>query len=118
MNTKNIADLDMKDAFRLFNVSERRVVIEAFGMDKILNDCNKKTLDDDVIDGRPYQVVSVEVEDKGLPSGTRWCNYLQMVNPSTKEIHFEGIPNTENTVLEALAWRDGESQYIKPIALT
>ena len=117
-NTNNKADLDKKDVFRLFNVSERRVVIDAFGMDNILAECNQKVLNEDVIDGRPYKVVSVEIEDKAAHNKVRWCNYLQMVNPSTKEIHFEGIPNDNNTVLEALAWRDGEKEYVKPVALT
>tara|TARA_R100001086_G_scaffold244261_2_gene173825 strand:- start:9963 stop:10910 length:948 start_codon:yes stop_codon:yes gene_type:complete len=117
-NTKNKDDLDKKDVFRLFNVSLRRVVIDAFGMDNILAECNQKVLNENVIDGRPYKVVSVEIEDKAAHNKVRWCNYLQMVNPSTKEIHFEGIPNDNNTVLEALAWRDGEKEYIKPIALT
>jgi hypothetical protein len=41
-----------------------------------------------------------------------------MVNPSTSEIHFEGIPNTESTVIDALKWRDGDYEYVKPIVLT
>ena len=31
-NTGNINDIEMEDAFRLFNVSERREVIDAFGL--------------------------------------------------------------------------------------
>ena len=59
-----------------------------------------------------------------------------MVNPSTDEIHFEGVPNydremarsrekavREETILKptvkaALAWRDGETRYTVPIKLT
>jgi len=118
-NTGNINDIEMEDAFRLFNVSERREVIDAFGMDSILANCETKVLNKDEIDGRPYEVVKVKVEDKTFPDGARWCNYLRMVNPSTSEIHFEGIPNTENTVKKALMWRDGDTEnYVKPIVLT
>tara|TARA_R100000664_G_scaffold23254_2_gene32878 strand:- start:5022 stop:5987 length:966 start_codon:yes stop_codon:yes gene_type:complete len=117
-NTGCINDLDMKDAFRLFNVSERREVIAAFGMDTILANCESRVLDKHSVDNRPYEVVEVKVEDATFPDRYRWCNYLRMVNPSTSEIHFEGIPNTENTVIDALKWRDGETDYVKPIVLT
>jgi len=117
--SQDINDLDMKDAFRLFNVSERRVVIETFGMDTILANCNSNVLNSDKIDDRPYDLVQVEVEDTTVPNGVRWCNYLRMVNPSTAEIHFEGVPNTENTVQKALMWRDGDKEsYVKPVVLT
>jgi len=118
-NTGNINDIEMEDAFRLFNVSERREVIDAFGMDTILANCESEVLDKDVVDDRPYEVVRVKVEDKTMPDGSRWCNYLRMVNPSTSEIHFEGVPNTQSTVQTALSWRDGDAgAYVKPIVLT
>tara|TARA_R100001594_G_scaffold77860_3_gene112418 strand:+ start:14030 stop:15007 length:978 start_codon:yes stop_codon:yes gene_type:complete len=118
-NTGNINDIEMEDAFRLFNVSERREVIDAFGMDTILANCESEVLDKDTVDDRPYEVVRVKVEDKTMPDGSRWCNYLRMVNPSTSEIHFEGVPNTQNTVQNALMWRDGDKEtYVKPIVLT
>ena len=118
-NTSDINQLEMEDAFRLFNVSERRIVIEAFGMDTILANCESKVLDKHVIDGRPYEVVEVMVEDTTTPDGVRGCNYLRMVNPSTSEIHFEGIPNTHTKVSGALQWRDGdENGYVKPVVLT
>ena len=74
--------------------------------------------------------------------------YLEMINPSTGESHFEGIANTEETgrvggwrndsikeatVKAALSWRDGDGiistgdtlraestsdNYVKPIILT
>ena len=118
-NTGNINDIEMEDAFRLFNVSERREVIDAFGMDTILANCESEVLNKDTVDDRPYEVVRVKVEDKTMPDGSRWCNYLRMVNPSTSEIHFEGVPNTQNTVQNALMWRDGDKEtYVKPIVLT
>jgi len=53
-----------------------------------------------------------------------------MVNPSTDEIHFEGVPNlngdrgwgglTKETVKHALAWRDSDTgnEYEVPVILT
>jgi len=118
-NTGDINQLEMEDAFRLFNVSERRIVIEAFGMDTILANCESKVLDKHEVDGRPYEVVEVMIEDTTTPDGVRGCNYLRMVNPSTSEIHFEGIPNTQTKVTGALQWRDNdENGYVKPVVLT
>ena len=90
----------------------------------------------DVLISYPIQV-GAENEDtyKGL--------YLEMINPSTGESHFEGVPNTDNagwgdslnkaTVKAALTWRDNDtliqsgnswsrnapngSEYVKPIVL-
>tara|TARA_R100000781_G_scaffold81916_1_gene50484 strand:+ start:1843 stop:2808 length:966 start_codon:yes stop_codon:yes gene_type:complete len=117
-NTGDINDLDIKDAFRIFNVSERREVIAAFGMDTILANCESKVLDKRSVDNRPYEVVAVKVDDASFPDRYRWCNYLRMINPSTSEIHFEGIPNFNTTVIDALKWRDGETDYVKPVVLT
>ena len=48
-------------------------------------------------------------------------HYLKMINPSTGEIHLEGVPTKEDnrwdympetTVLAALAWRDGETELV------
>jgi hypothetical protein len=131
--TGNADFVEMTDVFKLFNVSDRRKVIDMFGMDTILASCNMKSLNVDTVDERPYELVSVEIEDVGSVKGVRWCNYLRMVNPSTDEIHFEGVPNTATTVKEALGWRDGEiepkwnganrertmeGEYIKPKVLT
>ena len=51
---------------------------------------------------------------------TRKCLYLQMINPSTGESHFEGIQNLggwgapkEATVIAALAWRDGDLDMLR-----
>ena len=77
---------------------------------------------------------------------SKWGLYLEMINPSTGESHFEGIANVsgegggwrnesiqEATVKAALSWRDGDgvvstgetwrsrstsANYVKPIILT
>ena len=126
--------IEMDDAFRLFNVSDRREVIAHFGMDTILASRDSKVINTDTIDGRKYELVQVGVEDVSFPDRVRWCNYLRMINPSTGEIHFEGVPNVVtpnfnnklekpfpiNKVTQALAWRDGDdlNNYIKPVVLT
>lgn len=132
--TGDYSQIEMDDAFRLFNVSDRREVIAHFGMDTILLSKESRVIDKDEIDGRKYELVQVAIEDVQMPTRKRWCNYLRMINPSTGEIHFEGVPNTvEKTwqnkmdkdfeitkVTHALAWRDGDdlNNYIKPVVLT
>jgi len=78
-----------------------------------------------VIDGRLYRLVSFEIPDVGSDTGISLATYLEMENPSTGEKHLEGVPNTgegwntipENTVMAALAWRDNEVKYVKPVVL-
>ena len=42
-----------------------------------------------------------------------------MLNPSLENTyHFEGVSDDCTTVEQALAWRDSEQEYIKPIQLT
>ena len=96
-----------------------------------------------------YRLINVNIPD--LASGqdrNDWGLYLEMINPSTGESHFEGIANVirtgstsgwrnenieEATVKAALSWRDGDgmmssgnnwkakstsNNYVKPIILT
>ena len=86
-------------------------------------------VDTETIDGRQYSLVTVEIPDSSV-AGFRNGTYLRMVNPSTDEIHFEGVPNLngdrgwgglrEVSVKDALAWRDNDTgnEYEVPIILT
>ena len=107
-----------------------------------------KIEDEDTIDGRFYRLINVNIPD--LASGQdrhEWGLYLEMINPSTGESHFEGVANAmengrgwsgggnlaEATVKAALSWRDGDgivssgdtwrakstsANYVKPTILT
>jgi|7_EtaG_2_1085326.scaffolds.fasta_scaffold08088_3 hypothetical protein len=130
--------VEMEDVFKLRNVSERRAVIAHFSMDTILASLHSKELDKDTIDDRPYSLVQVKIPDNSNDEGFRFGSYLRMTNPSTDEIHFEGVPNPiqnvrqsdttngwndtidEPTVRCALAWRDNDldMKYIEPKVLT
>ena len=130
--------VEIDDVFKLFNVSERREIIEYFGMDNILATLDHEVVDESVIDGRPYELIIIEIPDKSAPENDmRTGTYLKMTNPSTGEFHFEGVPNHNDrkhrndfssdsikaeTVESALAWRDRDDLsyggYIKPLALT
>ncbi len=132
------SQLPMEDVFKLQNVSQRRYIIDYYGMDAILATLEHRVIDSDTIRGNPYDLVEVEIpfSDWEEPGELVRGLYLRMVNPSTGEIHFEGVPNYHEgfaksrdedlrdetilspTVRAALAWRDGESRYRIPKVLT
>ena len=128
-NSNDMDSLPMDDIFKLQNVSERRELIAHFGIDAVLASLETKTVDTDTIDGRQYSLVTVEIPDSSV-AGFRNGTYLRMVNPSTDEIHFEGVPNlngsrgwgglAKETVKHALAWRDSDTgnEYEVPVILT
>jgi len=83
-------------------------------------------INQDTIDNRKYELVEVSIPDLTQDDGVRVGTYLRMINPSTGEIHFEGVPNVatdnrtwnrlkEGTVNCALTWRDNDktNKYIK-----
>jgi len=145
--------IPMDDVFRHRNATLRSNIIEHYGMNAILATLESEVVDEDTIDGRHYKLLDVDIPDF---SGVRAMNdpvnnndsykglYLEMINPSTGESHFEGVPNAGNsgwssnslkkaTVKAALAWRDDDmliqsghtygrnvptgDEYVKPIVL-
>jgi hypothetical protein len=134
----DVSKLPMDDVFKLQNVSHRKYIIDYYGMDTILAGLESTVIDSATIRGNPYELLEVIIpfsngeDGEGDQKGT----YLRMVNPSTDEIHFEGVPNYDKwlarsrdkderdetilspTVRAALAWRDGETRYAIPIKLT
>ena len=144
----NYALLPMDDIFKLRNTDRRNDIMNFYGLEKIIATLETKVEDEDTIDGRFYRLINVNIPD--LASGQErheWGLYLEMINPSTGESHFEGIANVENnsnggwrnetieeaTVKAALSWRDGDgvistgdtwrgksssNNYVKPIILT
>ena len=142
----------MDDVFRHRNATLRSNIIEHYGMNAILATLESEVVDEDTIDGRLYKLLDVTIPDFSntlrnsdtAPSSSYKGLYLEMINPSTGESHFEGVPNAGNdgwsqnslkkaTVKAALTWRDDDmviqsgnsysrnaptgSEYIKPIVL-
>jgi hypothetical protein len=133
--------IPMDDMFKHRNATLRSNILEHYGINAVLKTLSHETVDIDFIDGREYKLLNVVIPDNSTADRTdEKCLYLQMINPSTGEDHFEGIANVggwgapkEATVKEALAWRDGDremqgimgyqdrdtkTEYIKPIKLT
>ena len=135
----DVSQLPIDDMFKLQNVSHRKYIIDHYGMDTILASLESRVIDSDVINNNPYDLIEVDIPFSNWrdPEVNQKGTYLRMVNPSTSEIHFEGVPNynkyfasdsdrqwaRDNTILSptvraALAWRDNETRYAIPIKLT
>jgi len=121
----NYALLPMDDVFKHRNVEYRTDILNFYGLEKVLATLETKIEDEDTIDGRFYRLINVNIPD--LASGQdrhEWGLYLEMINPSTGESHFEGVANAAGTpssggwrsggdlesatVKAALSWRDGD----------
>ena len=131
----DVSQLPMTDVFKLQNVSHRQRLINYFGINAILARLESEVIDSDVINGNPYALVTVTFPFSNIGEVEKGT-YLRMVNPSTDEIHFEGVPNYDRSLLRnrsrwerretissptvraALAWRDGERVYSVPKILT
>jgi len=145
----NYALLPIDDIFKLRNTDRRNDIMNFYGLEKIIATLETKVEDEDTIDGRFYRLINVNIPDLTMENeDSKWGLYLEMINPSTGESHFEGIANVgqwnapngwrsqsieEATVKAALSWRDGDgimstgetwrsestsNNYVKPIILT
>ena len=132
----DVSKLPMDDVFKLQNVSHRKYIIDYYGMDTILAGLESSVIDSDIINGNAYELIEVVIPFTNREDDEELGTYLRMINPSTDEIHFEGVPNynksfassrdewdRDNTILSptvrgALAWRDNETRYTIPKKLT
>ena len=145
----NFALLPIDDVFKHRNVEYRTDILNFYGLEKVLATLETKIEDEDTIDGRFYRLINVNIPD--LASGQdrhEWGLYLEMINPSTGESHFEGVANAVGsssrgwsssgelqyaTVRAALSWRDGDgiistgqswnatsssTNYVPPVKMT
>jgi hypothetical protein len=128
-NTDNWDKVRPLDVFSLTNVTTRTELIEHFGMNTILDSIAHVVVNKNEIDGREYELLRFELPINNGLRATTPATYLKMINPSTGETCVEGVPNNRyhdwgreismNTVEQALAWRDGDSEsYLVPVALT
>jgi len=122
----------MEDCFKHRNATLRSNIIEHYGMNAIIATLDYDIVDEDTIDGRKYRLLDVVIPDKSIVridkegvSTTHKGLYLEMINPSTGESHFEGVANVGNwnapkeaTDLEALKWRDGDNEITQSASNT
>jgi len=133
--------IPIDDIFKHRNATLRSNILEHYGINALLKTLKHDVVDIDFLNNCEYKLLNVEIPDEstGTSQATKGL-YLEMLNPSTGESHFEGIANVgqrnapkEATVKEALAWRDGDretqnlngyefrdtkSVYVVPVKLT
>ncbi|MBI5847173.1 MAG: hypothetical protein HZB31_04365 [Nitrospirae bacterium] len=102
-------DIDPRLILKERNAEARKEIIKKLGVKNVIRTLGSKTID---------KVGSYELIVLEIPSMNTRPTYLKMRNPSTGEWHVEGVPPTVNNCIQALAWRDGEEEYIRPIQIT
>lgn len=90
------------------NAEVRREIVRKIGTTRMITDLGGKVIDkmDD------YELVTLDLGDG------RRRPYLKMLNPSLGTIHVEGVSPECETVKAALAFRNGMTEYEKPVVLT
>ena len=91
------------------NADIRREIIRKIGMNKVAQLLDYKIIDQ--LDG--YELISFDIGDG------RVRPFLKMLNPSLKDVfHIEGVPPETKTVQEAICFRNGITEYQKPVSLS
>lgn len=94
------------------NVDFRRCMIKRLGAKKTIEILGAKVIDVKTLGkGGIYELLSIGLD---LGEGENNFPYLKMINPSTGEIHIEGVAVGATTVEQALAYRNGIKTYIMP----
>ena len=96
-------DYDARQIMAVENAEQRMTLIKRAGLENMLEHLDSQCLDSR--DG--YDLLTLNIND-------RPCEYLKMVNPTTGEIHVEGIKPGIKTVNQAIAWRMGLDVYENP----
>jgi len=113
--TKQIAEtpadkLPVKLVIDEENAEVRKEIIRKIGIERVLAELDAKERDKDDV----YELLELDLQDVNNQPYV----YLKMFNPSTSEIHFERVRPNCTSIPEALAYRDGEDEYVKPQVLT
>jgi hypothetical protein len=113
---KEAKDIDVASVMKIENVDLRREVLKKIGLERFLVEAKAKEIDrlPITVNGKKCLYLLLDVD---LGDGVT-ARVLKMDNPSIDAIHIEGVEDTCNTVKEALAWRNGFDEYIKPLSLT
>jgi hypothetical protein len=101
--------LDPKEWLNEKNAEVRSQALRKIGLGKVFKDLNVKIHDK----FEDYELVEFpNIYNKP------YAPFLKMINPSTGEIHVEGIHHNCKTVQEALAWRESKLTYLEPLFRT
>lgn len=103
------SDIEPEMLLKEENAEARKEIIKKIGIKRVIRSLGAVSLD---------KWGNYELLVLNIPSMDIRPVYLKMLNPSTGDWHVEGVPPTIRTCKGALAWRDGEKEYIIPDRLT
>jgi hypothetical protein len=108
------------------NAQIRCEIVKKIGMKRILKELKSECIDSKeiIINKKNGYITTFDILNKMIKYELLLLNigdnrerpYLKMLNPSTGEIHIEGVPPEINTIEKALNWRTYGNDF--PIALT
>ena len=134
-NENRLKDFNIANVWYLRNTAQRTELLQLFGIEKVLANLKTKVLEEKQFGTNKYELLQFEIPntDAKIEDPIK-ALYLKMTNPSTKDICLEGIPPLDSwewrqgndgarikvTIQSALAWRNGNSDYIyqEPEVLT
>ena len=91
------------------NAEVRREIVKKIGIENVY-----KKLPVTIIESSDvYDLINIDLQDGRIRP------YLKMINPSTGDLHIEGVHPSCTTIHGALAWRNGiNGEWIEPETLT
>lgn len=90
--------LDPRLVLEMGNAEARMEIVKKIGIYKLISAFKGRLIDA----WNGYELVRLSIPDMQIVP-----LYLKMTNPSTGDIHFEGLPPDITTCREALSWRVG-----------
>ncbi len=111
--TKHIAEtpgehLDVRLVLSTKNADTRREIVKKIGAERVCIGLNAKCVDK----WEEYELLMLDLGD------SRRRPFLKMSNRSIDAIHIEGVHPDCDTVMKALAWRNGLDKFVEPEQLT
>jgi hypothetical protein len=101
----------LKDVFLTETNAENRMkIVKVNGIKAIYDACGATSVEVGAGEEDGYELITLNMGDN------RHRPYLKMVNPSTQEIHIEGVHPDCKTIKAALEWRNKTPD--KPVELT
>lgn len=100
-------NVKVEDILKLDNAEQRMQAMKHKGLGHFFSELKAQLIDRK--DG--YELLMIDHDGE-------MCEYLKMINPSTGEIHLEGILPGLKTIDAARAWRNGLEYWINPLSLT
>ena len=105
-------DLKTLEAIGEKNIDVRREALKKIPLEKIIKDTKAKVLDEWKNDANlwcDYVLYDMDFQDGKIR------RVLKMKNPSVPDtVHFERVEDDIRKVKQALAWRNGQEDYLKP----